>query len=90
MSKEATTGGVILSPGSTIQNKTGDWRTFAPRWNKEKCKQCMICWQFCPDMSIPAGDDGKRLDTDLNYCKGCGICAKECPFQAIDMVREDK
>ena len=79
-----------MNVGSTEKNKTGDWRTFVPKWDKEKCKQCMICWQFCPDNSIPVNDEGKRLETNFDYCKGCGICAKECPFKAIEMVREDK
>ncbi len=90
MKKEMPTGGVIVDPGSTVRNKTGDWRTFKPVWDKEKCKQCMICWQFCPDDSIPLDENGKRVETDLDFCKGCGICAKECPFGAIKMVREEK
>lgn len=84
-----STGAVILNPGSTVKNKTGGWRTLVPKWNQEKCRQCMICWQFCPDDSIPA-KEGKRLETNLDYCKGCGICAKECPFGAIEMLREEK
>lgn len=83
------TGAVITEPGSTEKNKTGGWRTFRPVWDREKCKQCMICWQFCPDNAIPQ-KNGKRTETDLNYCKGCGICAKNCPFKAIKMIKEEK
>ena len=90
MKRTMPTGGVITDTGSTTKTKTGGWRTFKPVWDQEKCKQCMICWQFCPDSSIPLDDKGKRVETDFDFCKGCGICAKECPFKAIEMVREDK
>ena len=82
-------GGIITEPGSTIKNKTGGWRALKPVWDKKKCTQCMICWQFCPDNAIPQ-KDGKRLETNLEFCKGCGICAEECPAKAIKMVQEEK
>jgi len=82
-------GGIITEPGSTKHNKTGGWRALKPVWDKNKCNQCMICWQFCPDNAIPE-KNGKRLETNLDYCKGCGICAEECPVKAIKMVQEEK
>lgn len=84
-----STGGVITEPGSTAKNKTGGWRALKPVWNKEKCTQCMICWQFCPDNSIPH-KDGKRLETDFDYCKGCLICVDVCPVNAIKGEKEEK
>jgi pyruvate ferredoxin oxidoreductase delta subunit len=87
--KEPNIGAVIVTPGNSMENKTGGWRSLKPVWSKEKCKQCMICWLYCPDMAIPQ-KKGKRLETDFDYCKGCGICAKECPFAAITMVKEEK
>ncbi len=82
-------GAVIDEPGSSVVNKTGAWRAFKPKWDKKKCTQCMLCWQFCPDTSIPQ-KNGERLETDFDYCKGCGICAKQCPFKAIEMELEEK
>jgi len=82
-------GGVITEPGSTKKYKTGSWRTFKPNWDKKRCTQCMICWQFCPDMAIPQ-KEGKREDTDFKYCKGCGICAQVCPVKCIKMDKEEK
>lgn len=82
-------GAVITNPGNSKENKTGGWRALRPVWDPEKCKQCMICWSFCPDMTIPQ-KDGKRLETDFDFCKGCGICKQACPFGAITMEKEEK
>ena len=82
-------GGIITEPGSTKKNKTGGWRALKPVWDKKKCTQCMLCWQYCPDNAIPQ-KNGKRLETNFDYCKGCGICAEECPVKAIKMVKEEK
>ena len=82
-------GGIITEPGSTKKNKTGGWRALKPVWDNKKCTQCMLCWQYCPDNAIPQ-KNGKRLETNFDYCKGCGICAEECPVKAIKMVKEEK
>ena len=82
-------GAVITEPGSTKKNKTGSWRSEKPVWDPKKCKQCMICWQFCPDNAI-CQKNGKMTKIDYDYCKGCGICANVCPFKAIKMVKEKK
>ncbi|MHA1734487.1 MAG: 4Fe-4S binding protein [Promethearchaeota archaeon] len=66
--------------------ETGDWRTFRPVINREKCTDCGFCWMFCPEGVI----DAKTLEIDYAYCKGCGICARECPQGAIEMVRESE
>ncbi|OYT35226.1 MAG: pyruvate synthase [Candidatus Aenigmarchaeota archaeon ex4484_52] len=85
--------GGITNPGTTLENKTGLWRSKRPVWDKEKCKHCMICVNFCPDMAIPTKKENnklKRIETNFDYCKGCGICATECPFNAIKMIDEIK
>lgn len=83
--KEPTQGAVITKPGSSIENKTGGWRTLKPIRDKSKCTNCGICWQFCPEGCI-----NTKFEADLKYCKGCGICAKECVFGAIEMKKEEK
>ena len=66
---------------------TGDWRTFKPVINREKCISCGICLIHCPVNAVKK--IGKEMKIDLSYCKGCGICAKECPKKCIDMMAEE-
>ena len=85
--QEMTIGGEIPQGGTARIIKTGEWRSDVPRWEADKCKQCLLCTPFCPDASIPVLE-GKRQDFDFDHCKGCGICAKVCPFGAIHMEKE--
>lgn len=73
--------------GSMIENKTGSWKVFQPKYDKEKCTMCLTCWWACPEGCIYRTKD--KLDFDMSYCKGCGICANECPVEAIEMTRGD-
>ncbi|MBN2518189.1 MAG: 4Fe-4S binding protein [Candidatus Altiarchaeota archaeon] len=85
--KDIPIGGVLTTPGSALETKTGAWRAFRPVWNESKCIHCMQCVVFCPDMAIKA-DGGKRVETNFDYCKGCGVCAAICPVKCIDMKEE--
>ncbi len=85
--KELTLAGAITNPGSTRFHKTGSWRVKSPKWIKEKCTHCLLCALYCPENAIPV-ENGKRGETNLDYCKGCGICARVCPVKAIEMVEE--
>ena len=84
--KDLEIGGV-LGLGTSKEYKTGNWKTFKPVVDFNRCIQCSRCVMFCPDICIPQ-KDGKRLGTNLDYCKGCGICATECPTKAIKMEKE--
>jgi len=86
-SKELKIGGLV-EPGSSLKNKTGNWKTFKPVVDFEKCIHCMECVVYCPDMCIKH-KNGKRGKTDLSMCKGCGICAQVCPVKAIKMVKDE-
>lgn len=87
--KEIPRGAVILHAGNAELYETGDWRTFKPIWDAEKCIHCLRCWIVCPDSSILV-KDGKMMGIDYKHCKGCGICETECPekVHAIRMVNE--
>ena len=87
--QELTPGCEIYEPATARLTITGEWRTMAPAWEPEKCRQCLLCVPFCPDASIPV-TDGKRADFDFDHCKGCGICYNVCPFQAIAFGKEEK
>ncbi|MEM2921308.1 MAG: 4Fe-4S binding protein [Candidatus Bathyarchaeia archaeon] len=77
----------MVKAGTAREYRTGDWRTFKPVIDKEKCINCLLCWISCPEPSINQVEGGK-VEVDYEFCKGCGICAEECPVKAITMVEE--
>ncbi len=81
-------GGMITEAGSAFSYHTGDWRTFRPEVDEDKCTDCLLCWIHCPDSAI-AVKDGKRAEFDFAHCKGCGICAEVCPVDCIEMKKEE-
>ncbi|MBQ7464604.1 MAG: 4Fe-4S binding protein [Lachnospiraceae bacterium] len=83
--EELTEGLMMFAKGTARDFATGPWRTMTPVFDKELCKQCLLCAPVCPDGCIPVSDM-KRSDFDYDHCKGCGICEKACPFNAITMV----
>jgi pyruvate ferredoxin oxidoreductase delta subunit len=85
--RELEIGAVITNPGSSQEYKTGEWRSWRPVFEKDKCVNCMLCWVFCPDSSIIVSDQ-KVVGVDYDHCKGCGICAHECPTDALEMKPE--
>ena len=78
---------VIKKPGSSVEVKTGSWRTFKPVITV-KCIGCGTCAQFCPEGCIKIKN--KKAVTDYDYCKGCLICFNECPVKAIESKQEEK
>ena len=84
---EITEGGNVIGSGNSEFFNTGEWRTKAPIWHQENCKQCLLCFPVCPDSSVFISNS-KRGEFDMFHCKGCGICAKVCPFGAISMTQE--
>jgi len=86
-SKEMPVAGLITDAGNSKKFKTGDWRTYRPVWDKEKCIHCMMCVKYCPENCI-AIKNGKRTETDFDYCKGCMICEQVCPVKCISRRRE--
>ncbi len=76
-----------LAAGGRPQRHTGDWRSFVPVVDMEKCTRCGLCVLYCPEACIVMDDAG--IQFDLDYCKGCGICDNECNVDAITMEREE-
>lgn len=83
-----TIGAVNPWPGTSMNTKTGTWRSMRPNIDLERCIKCYLCHTYCPDASIVKTEKGPVVDYD--YCKGCGICASECPVKCIEMVPEEK
>ena len=50
--KEIPVGAKIVTPGSSIEYKTGSWRTFRPAIDKGKCNKCRLCYVYCPEPAI--------------------------------------
>jgi 2-oxoacid:acceptor oxidoreductase delta subunit (pyruvate/2-ketoisovalerate family) len=70
--------------------KTGDWKTFMPVHDFEKCVGCLTCVMLCPEGTVHLDPNLGKVEFDLSYCKGCGICANECPTKAIAMKMPEK
>jgi len=81
--KEVSPAGVCQKSSTSFF--TGDWKTYAPVRDLEKCTVCLICVMYCPDGAIRWRQDLGKIEFDYNFCKGCGICAAECPTKAITM-----
>lgn len=88
-------GGLITTPGNSIDYNTGGWRSFRPviTWEKTDttrgCSKCLTCWLYCPETSMVV-ENGEFKGVDLDHCKGCGICMELCPTKCISMVEESK
>jgi 2-oxoacid:acceptor oxidoreductase delta subunit (pyruvate/2-ketoisovalerate family) len=70
---------------SSINFMTGDWKTYMPVRDLEKCTTCLTCVMLCPEGAINWRPEKGKIEFDLSFCKGCGICANECPTKAISM-----
>jgi 2-oxoisovalerate ferredoxin oxidoreductase delta subunit len=79
-----------ISSKSSNSFLTGDWKTFMPCCDLEKCVNCLTCVIFCPEGTIYWKPDFENVKFNLAFCKGCGICANECPTKAITMKIPEK
>jgi len=78
-----TSAPTIHGAATSVQIKTGLWRTLRPVVDLEHCNRCnWVCGSFCPDGAIRADDEGYPV-IDLDHCKGCMICVAQCPPHAI-------
>jgi pyruvate ferredoxin oxidoreductase delta subunit len=87
--KEIPIGGLIIDAGNSQAYQTGGWRAFRPVVDMEACTSCLLCWIYCPDVSIEV-EEGEFKGIDYGHCKGCGICAEVCPVNCISMLEESE
>ncbi|MFA5162963.1 MAG: 4Fe-4S binding protein [Patescibacteria group bacterium] len=79
-----------VKANSSLDNKTGPWRSFRPQTDYKKCIGCSLCSKVCPEACITMvkRNDKNIPITDYDYCKGCALCAAECPVKAISMEKD--
>jgi len=78
----------VRAPLTSLQLRTGLWRTHRPVIEEARCHGCAwICSTFCPDGAI-AIDAAGRPQIDYDHCKGCLVCVAVCPHHAIRVERE--
>jgi len=78
----------IHGAATSVQVRTGLWRTMRPQIDLERCHRChWLCSSLCPDSAIAVLPDGAP-EIDLEHCKGCMICVAVCPTHAIGAVPE--
>lgn len=79
---------VIHDKLTSVEVRTGLWRTMRPVIDYERCNRCWwVCSTFCPDSAIAVDEHGSPT-IDYDHCKGCMICVAKCPPHAIAAIPE--
>jgi pyruvate ferredoxin oxidoreductase gamma subunit len=83
-----TAAPAIHAAATSVQVRTGLWRTLRPVIDYERCSGCWwVCSTYCPDGAIRVTEE-QRPDIDYDHCKGCMVCVAVCPPHAIEAVPE--
>jgi pyruvate ferredoxin oxidoreductase gamma subunit len=78
----------IHAAATSIEVKTGLWRTMRPIIDYDRCNRCWwVCSTFCPDGAISVTAEGVP-QIDYDHCKGCMVCVAKCPPHAIGAIPE--
>lgn len=78
----------VHGAATSVQVRTGLWRTMRPVIDLERCHRChWLCSTLCPDGAIAVLADGTP-EIDYEHCKGCMICVAVCPTHAIGTIPE--
>ncbi len=78
----------IHGAATSVEVKTGLWRTMRPVIDYGQCNRCWwVCSTFCPDSAISVDEQGTP-HIDYEHCKGCMICVAQCPSHAIQIIPE--
>jgi len=76
----------IHAERTSVQVRTGLWRTLRPIVDTERCRKCVwVCGSLCPDGVIFPDVEGHAA-IDFDHCKGCLVCLAQCPWHAIEAV----
>jgi len=78
----------IHAAATSVEVKTGLWRTLRPVIDYARCKRCWwMCTTFCPDSAMSVNAAGYP-EIDYDHCKGCLICYVQCHNHAIETIPE--
>ncbi len=78
----------IHAAATSIEVRTGLWRTIRPVINYDRCKHCWwVCSTICPDSAISVNEQSEPV-IDYDHCKGCMICVARCAPHAIETIPE--
>ncbi|MBO4311419.1 MAG: 4Fe-4S binding protein [Desulfovibrionaceae bacterium] len=55
--------------------------------NRQWCKGCGVCVEFCPKKALHLDEDEKAVWTPEN-CSKCGLCEHYCPDLAIQAIKD--
>ena len=61
----------------------------AHRINREWCKGCGICVEFCPKDVLELDDSNKARAVRPEQCIACRMCELRCPDLAIEVITEE-
>ena len=79
---------VIHAGLTSVEQKTGLWRTLRPVIHYDRCHRCWpLCSTYCPESAVLVTKEGYP-EIDYDHCKGCMICVAQCPTHAIEAVSE--
>jgi len=56
--------------------------------NKDWCKGCRICVEFCPKHVLELDDLDKAVAVRKDDCIACKLCEIRCPDLAIEIITD--